>query len=471
MVANVGALAAMAIMHPKEWMEVILMPSATMLVDFGANFGPFTLIFGQGWRLLTCAFLHKGVIHLVLNMIALWYLGSRAEKLIGPIRLLFVSIFTAVGASLASLLWRADTVGVGCSGLVFGLIGLMVALGQRGALPITREYAVFIGLPGIIFASFTTLLGLCTPQIDSAAHCGGLILGLIYGFALADEDNLTKMWSMRSTLISIISIVLLGGGYVSESTVLVEQNPVLRALGEEQIADSLTDGKDPKKDPAEFESALNHLNKAIELNPQHWLLHLAKSQVLVSLKRFDEAIAECEIASKAVDKDLEKIYFQESIVYHQGGKDDKAVNCYTELISLYEQNTPKDRQMFDFGAAALAKKKALAFNNRAWSFVILKEYDKALQDVNRSLELDSSMSTTYDTKGVIQFYMKQYKEALETLTKAVKIDSSRGESFWHRAQVYKAMGDETKASEDLLKAQLREYEPEEWELKRQSETQ
>lgn len=325
---------------------------------------------------------------------------------------------------------------------------------------------MFIGVPGIIFASFATILGLVTPSIDSAAHCGGLILGLIYGFAFADEDNFAKLWSMRATLVTLLSVVLLGGGYVSESTALVEQNPTLQALGEEQIADSLTEGKDPKKDSGAFEAALKHLDKAIELNPQQWVLHLAKSQVLVNLKRFDDAIAECDKAEKAVDKDLEKIYFQESIVYHQAGRDDKAVDCYTELISIYDKNDAQPRQPWDFGIATMAKKKALAYNNRAWSRLILKDYEGALQDVNCSIQLDSSMSTTYDTKGVILFYMNQYKEAIEALSKAIKIDSSRGECFWHRAQVYKAMGEESKAQEDLMKAQLREYEPEEWELKR-----
>lgn len=467
-VANVSALAAIAVIHPKDWLNIIIMPSETVLIDAGANFGPFSLIFGQGWRLLTCAFLHKGVIHLVLNMIALWYLGSRAERLIGPLRLLVVCLFTAVGASLASILWRADGVSVGSSGIVFGLIGLMVALGQRGALPATREYAVFTGLPGIIFASFTTLLGLCTPQIDSAAHCGGLVLGLICGFAFADEDNFAKMWSMRSTLITAISAVLLGGGYVSESTVLVEQNPGLQALGEEQRAASLFEGKDPKKDPVAFESALKHIDRAIELNPEKWKFHIEKSQLLVGLKRFDEALAECDIASRAVDKDLETIYNQRSYVLHKAGRNEKAVDCYTELLSFYDdQSTPKPGQIFDLGAAALAKRKALVYNNRAWSYLVLNDYDRALKDVDRSLELDPSMGTAYDTKGVILFYKQQYKEALDVLTKAIKVNSSGGEGYWHRSKVYKAMGDEKNASEDLLKAKLREYEPEEWELNRQ----
>lgn len=473
-VANSAVIAAMAIGQPSgpymNWLEALLAPTSTMLVDYGGNFGPFTLMFGQGWRLLTCAFLHKGVIHLVLNMIALWFLGRRAERLIGPLRYTVVCLATAIGASLGSLLWQADLVGVGSSGLIFGLIGLLVALGQRGAVPDAREYAMFSGVTGIVFAGFATALGLLTPGIDNAAHLGGLTIGLIFGFAFADESSLARIWSMRSTAVALLAMALLGAGYVAESAVLVKHNPTLQALGEEQVARSLTEGKNPKTDTAAFEAAVNHLDKAIALNPQAWLLHLAKAQTLAAIKRFDEAIAECEKASSAVDKDAEKILFNQAIIYHGAGNDRKAVDCNTELLSLYEKNDTRSRQAWDFGVNAEGRKKALAYNNRAWSLLVLKEYDKALSDIDNALQIDSTMGTAYDTRGVILFHMKRYKEALEALDKAVKIDSKRGEYYWHRAQVYKALSEDSKAADDLLKSQLREYEPEAWELERSSKS-
>ena len=59
-----------------------LNPNAIDLVEWGANFPPYTLK-GEWWRLLTCAFLHIGVIHLLLNMWCLWDLGQLTERLFG----------------------------------------------------------------------------------------------------------------------------------------------------------------------------------------------------------------------------------------------------------------------------------------------------------------------------------------------------------------------------------------------------
>jgi len=57
-------------------------PSGRDLVRWGANFGPLT-VSGQWWRLLTCVFIHGGLLHIAFNIWCLWDLGRLAESVYG----------------------------------------------------------------------------------------------------------------------------------------------------------------------------------------------------------------------------------------------------------------------------------------------------------------------------------------------------------------------------------------------------
>src|SRR5438046_2131564 len=85
---NVAVFVAMLLGHvsPTE-------PTVPQLQHWGANYGPLTLS-GQWWRLLTNVFVHVGIIHLALNMWALWNVGALAERLYGRATYLYIYLFT-----------------------------------------------------------------------------------------------------------------------------------------------------------------------------------------------------------------------------------------------------------------------------------------------------------------------------------------------------------------------------------------
>ena len=154
-------------------------------LKWGANFGPLTKE-GGWWRLLACTFLHFGVLHLAMNMWALWAAGRLAERLYGNFTFLFVYLFAGLTGSFASLLWNADqVVSVGASGAVFGVYGALAAyvLRQPGSVP----ESVLKSLKGstIAFIVYAVVLGALVSAIDNAAHVGGLIGGFALAWLLA----------------------------------------------------------------------------------------------------------------------------------------------------------------------------------------------------------------------------------------------------------------------------------------------
>jgi len=97
-------------------------PNGQTLVAWGANFGPFTLD-GQWWRLLTCTFVHIGIIHIGLNMWVLWDIGQLVERLAGNVGFLLLYLLSGLFGSLASVYWNPLVLSAGASGAVFGSFG------------------------------------------------------------------------------------------------------------------------------------------------------------------------------------------------------------------------------------------------------------------------------------------------------------------------------------------------------------
>ncbi|WP_253074619.1 rhomboid family intramembrane serine protease, partial [Burkholderia vietnamiensis] len=77
--------------------------SNPLLLDWGANFAPYTLT-GQPWRLLTSAFLHGSWMHVALNMYMLIVLGTVLERVGGTLRFGVAYLLSALGGSLLSAL-------------------------------------------------------------------------------------------------------------------------------------------------------------------------------------------------------------------------------------------------------------------------------------------------------------------------------------------------------------------------------
>jgi membrane associated rhomboid family serine protease len=81
----------------------------------------------QGWRLLSCMWLHAGIIHLLTNMLSLIFIGIRLEQQFGFIRVGLIYLISGLGGSILSSLFLQESISVGASGALFGLLGAMLS--------------------------------------------------------------------------------------------------------------------------------------------------------------------------------------------------------------------------------------------------------------------------------------------------------------------------------------------------------
>ena len=130
---------------------------------------------GEVWRLVTHAFLHRGIIHIGLNMVILWQLGQMLEPAIGRVQFAVIFFVSVLTGALGALIVEGG--GVGASGGVFGLMAAAVVLMRsRGIDPMASGLPFWIGLNLMI--TFTI------PGISIGGHLGGLAGGALVALVL-----------------------------------------------------------------------------------------------------------------------------------------------------------------------------------------------------------------------------------------------------------------------------------------------
>ncbi|GAA0077528.1 rhomboid family intramembrane serine protease [Clostridium sp. CTA-5] len=149
-----------------------------VLIDFGAKYNK--LIYeGEIWRLVTCAFLHGGLIHISGNMYMLYILGPQVEKIYGIKNYISIYLISSITGSLLSFL-LSPYVSIGASGAIFGLLGaiLVFAIKERHKI----EKSSIINLIGIIVLNL--IIGFSIANVDNKAHIGGFLGGIISGYLI-----------------------------------------------------------------------------------------------------------------------------------------------------------------------------------------------------------------------------------------------------------------------------------------------
>jgi len=174
------------------------------LIAWGGNLPLFTLT-GDTWRLFTSMFLHGGVLHLGLNMLALRMTADRTADEFGTVRMLVIYVAGGILASCASALWAERhaslaiptallTVSVGASGAVmaqFGalLVALVITPPRFVPLPVDKRPGIDRGL--VVIVALNVGFGFVFPHVDQAAHIGGLLGGMAVGALMAAFPNAT----------------------------------------------------------------------------------------------------------------------------------------------------------------------------------------------------------------------------------------------------------------------------------------
>ena len=178
---------------------------ANVLAKFGAN-NILLIKNGEIWRLLTCAFLHVGLIHLVVNMYSLRVIGPSVEGLIGKGKFVFIYLISAISASLMSLVFvDSNIVSVGASGAIFGLMGALLYFGYHYRLYLNDAIKTQI-IPVILF---NLIIGFMMPGIDNGAHIGGLIGGYLATMAIGIKNKSEKKDMINGWIVLILYLAFL----------------------------------------------------------------------------------------------------------------------------------------------------------------------------------------------------------------------------------------------------------------------
>ena len=174
------------------------------LIKFGALFGPFVKA-GEYYRLITSAFLHIGPVHLLMNMYALYIIGSQVENFLGHFKYSIIYFISIITGSLLSLIINTNVVSAGASGAIFGLMGALLYFGYH--------YRVYLGnalkTQIIPLIALNLLLGFMIPGIDISCHIGGLVGGTLATWAIGVKDKSSTQekingWIMLSIFVCFL---------------------------------------------------------------------------------------------------------------------------------------------------------------------------------------------------------------------------------------------------------------------------
>lgn len=183
-----------------------------VLLPLGANHAPLVMQ-GEIWRLVAAMFLHGGLLHIALNMFALYQAGQIVERLFGATGFVLLYLGAGIAGNIASMWWNPQAVSVGASGAVFGVYGALLAYlrAQPGSMPMS----VFnqIRSSTLAFIGYSLFAGVALPGIDNGAHVGGLLSGMAIGYGLAQPLASAQALRLASprALIALLLVALAGG--------------------------------------------------------------------------------------------------------------------------------------------------------------------------------------------------------------------------------------------------------------------
>ena len=195
-----------------EWNEALVIQPSEVL--FRGALIPQDVADGGAWRLASSVFLHSGAVHLGLNMLSLYFLGTFVETAFGRGRFLAVYLLSGLSGGLAYLYFGGfDEPAVGASGAIFGLLGAILGYSlRRGTFswqnPIIRQLLILLAI--------NVYLGISIAGVSNTAHMGGLAGGLLFGFLVAPSIYARKAARALAPVLIVlgIEVALLAAWYL-----------------------------------------------------------------------------------------------------------------------------------------------------------------------------------------------------------------------------------------------------------------
>lgn len=243
----------------------LIEPNGSVLVQWGTNFGPRTLD-GEWWRLFTSMFLHFGLLHVALNMWALWSMGQLTEKLFGSAYFLVLYIFAGLCGSLASLYAHPALNSAGASGAIFGVLAGLFAFMVNPKTRIPASIAAKHRNSAIVFIAYNLFNGFAHAGIDNAAHLGGLAGGFAMGWLLARPVNVEA----RQDPLPRLAIGTLLGAAIVVALSWPQFHPSPMVAAERTFRHQFQLFAEDESNAVDAQNALGQLQSSHQITPREW---------------------------------------------------------------------------------------------------------------------------------------------------------------------------------------------------------
>jgi rhomboid protease GluP len=289
--------------------------SAT-LIEFGAKYSPYILQ-GEWWRFFTPMIIHIGFIHLLMNTISLYLIGSEVERIYGNTRFLLIYLFAGFSGTLASFMMTPN-LAAGASGAIFGCFGALLYFG----MVYPKLFFRTMGSSVIVLIIINLVYGFAVPGIDNAGHIGGLIGGfLAAGIVSLPKKKLIIRQLILLVITSGLTYFSLQYGFshhnsaaLTDETMAMLAQDYLKEGESEKASELLTDYIEIHtdaplsyfilgnifSDKGEYVNAKVQYEKAIEQNPK---LHEAYYNLALVHTRLQEYTEAKQLVKKAIELD------------------------------------------------------------------------------------------------------------------------------------------------------------------------
>jgi rhomboid protease GluP len=381
--------------------------SAQETIRWGANWGPLTLS-GEWWRLLSCVFVHGGIIHIAFNMWCLWNLGALSESLYGRWTYVAVYLLCGIGASLTSVGWHPGGPSVGASGAIFGLAGALIAAFKLGEFSVPRSALSGTLRSLAMFVVYNLIFGAAIGTTDNAAHIGGLVTGLILGALIALVAPQQDQAPRRFAIFVVTALVMAGG-----ASALAHHYGFPLRLGR---ATGFSEGNQPGR-------VIANLENIVKQRPNFIPGHFNLAQAYFNRGQLAQAEAELK---RVLELDPQHAGARAllGMVYLNQNRPQEAKDTFTQLLAqnandadghyglglaLADQENHQ-AAIEEYKTAARLNPKAAGVNyNLGVSYAKLKMYDDAIAaflmeqgENGDDYEIEAGLAEAYQAKGMTQ---------------------------------------------------------------------
>lgn len=350
-----------------------------MLFQWGANHAWHSFT-GQYWRLITSIFIHGDFAHLAGNMLFLWALGRRLDRIFGNAKAFVIFMLTGIGSSLLSANWDTTALSFGASGAVYGQAGVLICLLIFGNLDFSyrdkRALTIWLILltPDMFLTPAGVLLGHLPKEVDNAGHLGGLVSGLVLGGILAwtlrSPQPRRAALQFRTLAFASLALATLLALTIGIRIDMIRQYHQELALEKEWTTDF-------------WAAMIVERQRVVSQKPNDAKAHAVLADAYSAKHRFEDAVAEYRRALEIAPGNP-SFQYQLALTYLSMGRPRDAAPLFRES------------KAHGYTASDMEREHAATFREYAATLMIAREFEAAEKMLRQALALDSKSRAAHE---------------------------------------------------------------------------